>query len=266
MFPCAQSRNSLLFILLSASLAMPLAARQGENAAKPADGGFDFFRTVAGSTKYTFSGDFIVPAGFFGPNSERFNGKVTLKGAPLGTFHDHKTGRADTVLHRSTTPAAATRYPSETKTEIELAALSLVSTEPVKIKYGRKTELWDVKVGLSPSHTSTGSMTFTQRNRAGGTASSELSVYPLFTFVRRGDKTERTLDAGKLNLGPDSAKELTLRASNIPWSRQARPAGPLSDVIQVGTPNTPILKRSTGSGGGKNHGIIRVPPPVFLPN
>lgn len=253
MIPSAflRSRSLLLlaFVLLAVVPGLPLGAQStGEKG-----GGLDLFRTDP-RTSFTFSGDFAIPAGFFGEGSGRYSGTVKFKGVPLESFRDHKTGRADTVIERKTSPAPAAKYPSESRTEIEIAALSLWSTQPIKVRAGRKTELWDVKVGLSSSHPSTGSMTFVQRSARGGTASSEFTVYPLFTFVRRGDKTEKTLDTGTQKLAAAGTQHITLKASNIPWTRTTQAS--LSNGIAVGTGVQVIIHRAPGH----SHFVVAIPP------
>lgn len=254
MLHSAHTRRSLLAILMAAALALPLAAQNGS-------GGYDFFRTDPKGTKVTFTGAFALPPGFFGDSHGGYKGTVWFKGVPLETFRDHKTGRADTAMHRRSSPPKATKYPSESRTEIELAALSLWSTQPIKVGAGKKTELWDVKVGLSSRHPSTGTMTLTQRNDKGGVAQSEFTVYPVFTFIRRGDKAEKTLDVGASNLAADSAKRLTLTAKNIPWTTGGR-TGPLSDGIQIGTAAVALRH----NGADESHFVIAVPLPDLVPH
>ncbi len=239
----------LAFVLLAVGPGLPLLAQGTEKAA----GGLDFFRTDP-RTSFSFSGDFAIPAGFFGEGSGRYFGTVNFKGVPLGNFRDHKTGKADTVIERKNAPAAATKYPSESKTDIEIAALSLQSTQPIKVHAGKKTELWDVKVGLSSSHPSTGTMTFNQRTAKGGSATSEFTVYPLFTFVRRGDKAEKTLDTGTQKLAAAGTQHITLKASNIPWTRTAQSAASLSNGIAVGAAAQVIIH----SAPGHKHVVIRI--------
>jgi hypothetical protein len=245
-----RSRSTLLlaFVLLAVVSGLPLGAQTAEKGG----GGLDLFRTDP-RTSFSFSGDFAIPAGFFGEGSGRYGGTVKFKGVPLETFRDHKTGRADTVIERKSAPAPAAKYPSESRTEIEVAALSLQSTQPIKVRVGRKTELWDVKVGLSTSHPSTGSMTFVQRSARGGSATSEFTVYPLFTFVRRGDKTEKTLDTGTQKLAAAGMQHLTLKASNISWSRTA------NNAIAIGSPSQVIIHRNPGH----NHFVIPIEPLQF---
>src|SRR5437762_2367704 len=85
----------LAFVLLALAPGLPANA---QDTGKPAGGGFDFFHTNAKGTNFNFSGDFAIPAGFFGEGSERFTGKVAFKGVPVGSFHDQKTGNTDTVI------------------------------------------------------------------------------------------------------------------------------------------------------------------------
>ena len=244
MIPSAllRSRSLLLlaFVLLAVVPGLPLGS---QSTGEKGGAGLDLFRTDP-RTSFTFTGDFAIPAGFFGEGSGRYTGTVHFKGVPLGTFRDHKTGRADTVIERKSAPASAEKFPNESKTEIEIAALSLQSTQPIKVRAGRKTELWDVKVGLSTSHPSTGSMTFVQRSARGGSASSEFTVYPLFTFVRRGDKTEKTLDTGTQKLAAAGTQHITLKASNIPWTRTTQAS--LSNGLAVGTGAQVIIHRAPG--------------------
>jgi hypothetical protein len=252
------SRHSTLlvaFALLATASCLPLGA---QSASDKGGSGLDLFRTDP-KTSFTFSGDFAIPAGFFGENSARYGGTVNFKGVPLGTFRDHKTGKADTVIERKSSPPAAAKYPSESKTEIEIAALSLQSTQPIKVHAGKKTELWDVKVGLSSSHPSTGSMTFVQRSAKGGSATSEFTVYPLFTFVRREDKAEKTLDTGTQKLAAAGTQQITLKASNIPWTRTTQTsAASLSNGIAVGS-RAQIIHRAPGH----RHIVTPLPPLPF---
>lgn len=242
-------KKSLLVVLLATALAMPVAAQN--------DGGYDFFRTVPKGTTISFTDGFAIPPGFFGEDYGSYKGTIYFKGVPLGKFRGIKTGDTDTVVHRKTSPPKSTKYPSESKTEIELVALSLWSTKPVKINVGKKTQLWDVKVGLSSSRPSTGTMTLIRRNATGGTGQSEFTIYPVFTFIRRGDKVEKTLDVGAVNLGPDSSKRLTMTAKNISWTTRGR-RRPLSDGIQVGAVGSAFLH----SGPNQSH-LVSVPTYLF---
>jgi hypothetical protein len=179
----------------------------------PREGHFDFFSTLADNTQFSFKGERAIPAGFFGQGSQRFEGTVFFRGIPLGTFRDHCVGNADTIVERKRGVHLRAPFPKSEKTEIEMVALSMKSTEPIQVLVSGEIELWDVRVSLSSVQPSTGSMTITQENPEGGVASSELSVFPLFTFERQKDKAKRQIDVGALKLPP-----LTMRASNFLWA------------------------------------------------
>jgi hypothetical protein len=224
----------LLVVLTGGLSAARSEAQQGKTtptpvASRPGAPGFDFFRTNAKTTSFQFREGSAIPAGFFAEGSSAFMGSVAFKGVPLGSFRDHKTGNADTIVERKSMPDLHSPFPSSGKTDVELVALSLQSTRPIKVQVGRKTQLWDVRVQLSPSRASTGTMQITQRNSRGGDASSELTVYPLLIFTRRGGNEEKRLDLGDPNSADKGMAGLTLRATGMPWVRTA-PAGAL--VVQ----------------------------------
>jgi len=68
--------------------------------------------------------------------------------------------------------------------------------------------------------------------------------------VRRGDKTEKTLDTGTQKLAAAGTQHLTLKASNISWSRTA------NNAIVVGGANQVIIHRNPGH----SHFVIPIPP------
>lgn len=231
----------LTLVLFTMAPGPPLAAQGSSDKGGKA---FDLFRTARQGSSFKFSGDFSIPAGFFGEGSQRFSGTVALKGLPLRNFRDHKTGDADVIIERRPRLAPAEKFPSEQKAEIELAALSLLSTAPIKVRVGKRIELWQLKVEASPSHPSIGSVTIKQRDAQGGTADWELTVYPVFTFTRQTDKAEKKLDIGTLKFPPDAESQLTLRARNVSWSTKA-PRGTVvdgpSDNFFLGVKGTTIV-------------------------
>jgi|SRR5579864_109580 hypothetical protein len=200
-------------VVMTGLLTAGLKGEPAKDSGAAGAGHFDFFSTIAKGTEFQFKGEYAIPAGFFSEGSDRFEGTVSFTGVPLGEFRDHRVGNADTVMERKKALEIRPPFPGSESTDIQLVALSMRSTLPIKVHVGRESELWDVKVSLSSSHTSTGTMKITQRSAAGGVASSEMTVYPLFTFERRTDKAERRLDVGALKLSP-----LTLRANDFPWA------------------------------------------------
>ena len=207
------ARSTAFIVLMAGLLTACASASLAQERGAAREGHFDFFRTVAENTQFDFRGDHAIPAGFFGEGSRRFEGTVFFRGIPLGTFQDHCVGNADTIMERKRAVHLGPPFPKSEKTEIELVALSLKSTVPIQVLVGGELEQWDVKVSLSTSQPSTGSMTITRERPEGGVASSEMNIFPVFTFERRKDGAKRQLDTGALKLPP-----LTLRATDFLWA------------------------------------------------
>jgi len=171
--------------------------------------GYDLFETDPQSTHF----DFGLPAGFFGPGSDPFTGRVKFAGVPLETFMGHNVGDADTVVQRL---EAANPMPDDT-VPIEIVALSLVSMEPITVVYpGMGTHQWDVNVGLSSTQPSQGQMTIRHEGTEGGTFDSQLQVVPRFTFTRLSDGFQVELDGSEL-------PPQILQAEGVPWRPGCEP-------------------------------------------
>jgi hypothetical protein len=209
-----------LFVLAGLSFAQPESTTaQKSEIVNPSEvpAGVDYFKTVEEGSYLRFKGEFRIPAGFFEKGSRPFTGVVRLKGVPIRSFREQKTGDADTVVER--TEAAKFSGPgARAVVPIRLVALSLESTEPIKIRVGQESQRWRMKLELSPSQNSEGTMTLVRRSEKGGTFSSRLVVYTLFTFKREGDGVERTLDVGKMKFGKGGIETLTVRARAVPWA------------------------------------------------
>ncbi len=196
------------------ALGWSLPGAKGEQEAK-IGAGYSFFETLSG-TRFDFSKQ-PIPAGFFEAGSETFRGVVRLRGIPLGRFRQTNVGTTDTVVRRLASVDVA-----KDTVPIELVALSLVSASSVRVtSAGGTVELWDLRVELSPRKRSTGSMMVVRGNTSGGTFESTLTVWPLFTFIRRADGEQRTLDLGQLE-GVPASKGVTLRGKGR-WTSQPRP-------------------------------------------
>ena len=126
-----------------------------------------------------------MPADFFGPGSDPFEGIINIQG--------------DTIVERTnggTFPGGP--YPVETTIDIELVALNLVSCEPIIVTSngGQDPELWDLSIELpGPSlenppefPTAAGTLTATKTHANGGVFDSTFNVEPIFTFTRGGDQ------------------------------------------------------------------------------
>jgi hypothetical protein len=92
-----------------------------------------------------------LPADFFGPGSDPFDGIVAFEGDPLPTDPPGALGEADAIIERKE-PIFLPSVPSAYSIEIEMIALHLVSSDPIQVSYmgGMYHEEWNVEVCLSP--------------------------------------------------------------------------------------------------------------------
>lgn len=212
-------RGGIRVAVLALTVAVACAAP-----ALAAPPGFDLFETDPQATSFSFTDNFTLPAGFFGPGSDPFAGQVDFCGEPLNTFNGKDVGDADTVVHRPQGANLAPPYPATDTVPIELVALSLVSCAPIQVKVGGKSELWDVRTQISPTQPSTGFLRINQDSEHGGTFDSQLNVTPLLTFTRLPDGMTRTFDMGQLypkDFSTPQARaffnDVGLRGQRVPW-------------------------------------------------
>ncbi len=172
--------------------------------------GNDCFVTPCGGTQVNFCG-FPLPADFFAPGSEPFQGEVRLMGADPTL--------PDTVVRRTQSMTLLLDSPPET-IPIELVQLSLVSCNPITVRINNQDTLWNVGVDLSPRPAPPGTMTVRKTHANGGTFTSDFYVQPRFTFTLVSDPNQvRVLDTGQLNLPPIELQ----RIAPAPWVHQVDP-------------------------------------------
>jgi len=146
-------------------------------------GNDEFETTGNGETYHNFQAS-PVPAGFFGTGSKQYAGLVPLVGVPLNPA----VSDTDTIIHRNQDVL------SPGSTTITMTALNLAGINPITVSYtDNHTESWTVKVNLSDTKASGGSMSF---NSDGSAFDSSLGVFPKFTFTRVSDGATRVLDTG----------------------------------------------------------------------
>lgn len=210
----------LLFVLAIASLAIALPVTSAH--ADPILPGFDLLETLPG-TYHDFTGPFAVPAGFFGPGSDPFFGRVDFQTVPMGPQPGclGPVGNTGMLVHR---PLGANPpcCPGQETVPIEIVALSLVSVNPITVTYGgAPLEHWRVEWNVSPSPPPpTGQMTVKRQFPNGGTFDSQLPVRPVFTFTKVQPQPEppRVLD-----LGPSSFFDIFVSV-DLPWSHTPLPS------------------------------------------
>jgi hypothetical protein len=183
--------------------------------AQPVPPGVDCYATPPDGNTYMNFGGAPIPADFFGPGSDPFDGMIYLQGQPLNTSPPDILGPTDTIVERlgsATLPACGASDPIE----IELLALSLVSIDPVTVTYngGQNPEGWDLDVCLSSSVSQDpGTMTITKGCDEGGTFTSVLRVRPRFTFTKVGEPE----DIRVFDFGNEGYPSIPLETSDGHW-------------------------------------------------
>ncbi|GAF70127.1 unnamed protein product, partial [marine sediment metagenome] len=149
-FSAAFTGIPVVFVMVLASPALASVATQGLDAwvTLPGETWADHFNSEEGGDP--------LPAGFFGPWSDPFDGRISLVGAPLGG----PFGNIDTIVERLQS-ADLPDCPSEDTVDIQIRALSLASASPITVTFndGLDPTDYDVLVCLSDDSQATGSMT-----------------------------------------------------------------------------------------------------------
>jgi len=156
-----------------------------------------------------------IPADFFGPGSDPFQGQISFEGGALDPlpFPDYHV-----LIERTTTANVLPPYPAWASIDVEIVELKLVSIIPITITYngGVNPEQWDVEVGLSVIPPSNGYMDVIKENPDGGIFSyMPLYVQPMFTFSHTSmPGTTRVFDTGLEGISP---LEYTSSINDYPW-------------------------------------------------
>lgn len=122
-----------------------------------------------------------IPADFFGPGSDPFDGIISFSGDPI----DPETlGNTSVRVLRVTDPFEPSDPPSPypTQVDIELVALSLQSVNPITVNVGTSPTHWDVHLDLGGTQP-TGEMLVTKTHANGGVFDMSLPVQPVYTFT-----------------------------------------------------------------------------------
>jgi hypothetical protein len=158
-----------------------------------------------------------LPADFFGPGSDPFEGQVCLRGEPLGPTTWGFCETADTLIIRHADPfdPCDRLLTDPVPVGSEIVQLNLVSTAPIVVTYwgGMDPELWDVTMTLSPQDPIPGQLSATKTHCNGGTYDSFLPVQPRFTFTRVDPP------GGTVIYDPDQngVPPVYLQGSGTPW-------------------------------------------------
>ncbi len=173
--------------------------------------GFDLFWHST-PTEWDFS-SMPLPANFFGPGSDPFDGQVYLNGSDLDPIPPcpDKPDSVSVYFQRKQ-PASLPGVPSSDVVDLEIMDLALVSIAPITVSYmgGSWTEEWEVEIGLSPTLQSTGTITIRKEHADGGTFDIAVILRPYFTFTRVSDSYVQELD------GAGTWDDL-IETMDVPW-------------------------------------------------
>ena len=142
--------------------------------------------TVQGTSATFGSADVpAIPADFFSPGSDPFNGTVNLVGGPTDTLGQ----RSGPIV----CPGAGFPRPCD-PVSVELIQLDLVSSAPITVTPALTQ--WDVAVDLSPTGSPPlGTLDATLDHANGGTYDADIPFSPRFTFTEVGNPANvRVLD------------------------------------------------------------------------
>jgi len=148
---------------------------------------FDYWATIGnGETWIIFgpTGDYpTLPADFFGPGSDPFEGQICFEGAPAPTC----LGDYDTIVRRTQDAEFFDPLPDNATVPIEIVELSLRSIAPIEVSFSGIPSFFDVFVELNVSFPlPAGSIEIDLLNPMGGTFNSGFPVIPRFTFNEVG--------------------------------------------------------------------------------
>lgn len=135
----------------------------------------------------------ILPVGFFGSGCSPSSGPIDLIGEPVDSS---VFGDTDTLIRRLSN--ADVPVGSTGSIDIELAALNLVSMDPVTVSCSDlTTQLWELRLTNSPSAppSSGNTMEIFRATDEGGFFAVHLDFSPLSTFNRIGDTEVLTFDS-----------------------------------------------------------------------
>ncbi len=158
---------------------------------------------IAGASTQSFRAA-PIPAGFFDFDHlacEAFGDLISYTGQPID---EAEYGVADTIVRRDGDPVRSSApVGSEGSVGIDIAALSLVSIEPITVLCDGVATRWDVRLGLSETAAPRGTLTAVKEHANGGTAGSVVFVYPRLTFTCVDDPSVvRVLDTAVERLDP----------------------------------------------------------------
>jgi len=129
-------------------------------------------------------GEIILPADFFGPGSDPFEGVIALQGE---SHVSTEFPNADCIIERTSQANLPESYPASDLISTEIIELDLVGIEPITVTYfdGQDPEPWDVVMEAAPTPQNPGIISITKNDANGGEFQySPMDVYPRLIFTK----------------------------------------------------------------------------------
>ncbi|HRX97940.1 MAG TPA: T9SS type A sorting domain-containing protein [Bacteroidales bacterium] len=177
--------------------------------------GQDLWTVPCGTFRFGETGDYPpLPADFFGPGSEPFEGTISLIGE---NSNGSQNPVEDLIVQRLEEAEFLEPYPFDVNVPIEIIQLALKSKTPVQVSYpGFADSFFDVYFIINFEQPALGSDLITKEHDFGGTFTKEFGFYPFITFVDVDDPSNLfvfdpfTLGYSQLNYNSSDFYEWTL--------------------------------------------------------
>jgi hypothetical protein len=150
---------------MTMALIVGLTLGGGAAFADDVDLGLDYWETV--QPTYLDFAQSPLPADFFGPGSDPFDGVIYFQGEPIDPG---SSGEASTIVERQAPAHLPDPLGSFDTIPIQMIELQLRSIEPITVTFwgGIETYFYEVFVTLDPMYDSTGEMTIFHQTEEGG--------------------------------------------------------------------------------------------------
>ncbi|NCC73926.1 MAG: hypothetical protein EOM06_11065, partial [Sphingobacteriia bacterium] len=177
--------------------------------------GQDLWTVPCGTFRFGETGDYPpLPADFFGPGSEPFEGTISLIGE---NSNGSQNPVEDLIVQRLEEAEFLEPYPFDVNVPIEIIQLALKSETPAQVSYpGYADSFFDVYFIINFEQPALGSDLITKEHDFGGTFTKEFGFYPFITFVDVDDPSNQfvfdpfTLGYSQLNYNSSDFYEWTL--------------------------------------------------------
>ncbi len=166
----------------------------------PVPAGIDYWLTYSAEFDFGAPPFGPLPADYFGPGSDPFDGIIAMKGKPVNP----STNLADTVIERM---EDAETFDPPAPIDIELVELNLVSTEPVRVTFsgGMTESFFDVTLTPDPYFPSMGQMTLSKTSQNEGIFDFTIGANLAFNFVSTIPGTDLLYYIGPVTVDGDGS-------------------------------------------------------------